>query len=716
MEVLKPLKNKINKDTSAMRMLVLSSALFIFLSLGTYLHKDYGNSMDESNNRMRGIATLKYIGKLVNIEKFQDVSKLTKNRDFGFVGLPDLEDYPKVMPGEAEHGVLFELFGAFFEKVFDIGYGENEEKIYKFRHLLNFFVFVLGLTAVFYMAERRFSDWRLGLVTVAIVISSPRIFTESFYNSMDIVFLSCFAIATNTAIRFLLNTNYKNAILHGIATGVAIDIRIMGISIIAVTLAVMIARGIRKDMPALVGIKCATVYLCSAVIAVMMFWPWLWMDPLNNFKQAFLMMSHIPYDISVLYLGQTISALSLPWHYVPVWILITTPLLFIVFFFFGAFNICRKALVNGFRIWNNDEELQDLIFLGLFACPIISVILLHSVLYDGWRHLYFIYPSFALIATYGFKLLWDYAYKIKLCRYLFIFITAFFELAVIGWMIKAHPNSNVYFNALVGNEWYKKFDVDYWGLSNRAALEYIAQKDNSPVIRIKSASLFSNLPLNVRFLSTKFRQKFFVVDSDLLADYILDNFRGAKTSDLTSTSNFEVIHTLSVGGEKYLEIKRRNGYSPVMPVGLGEEITFGTNSKGSNYLVGVGMKDRLGFGWEYPEPWGVWSASDKVSIVLPRPPSSAEQKLILVMNALVSLTIPNQRIGIAIDGNSEQYFELKKSGSNVVEIPLIKERFPKNYISIEIYSYNRVSPKAMGLGEDDRAIGFGLVSAVIINQ
>ena len=44
-------------------------------------------------------------------------------------------------------------------------------------------------------------------------------------------------------------------------------------------------------------------------------------------------------------------------------------------------------------------------------------------------------------------------------------------------MIKHHPFQNVYFNMLAGKEIEKKFEMDYWGLSNKQALDYILKME-----------------------------------------------------------------------------------------------------------------------------------------------------------------------------------------------------------------------------------------------
>ena len=41
------------------------------------------------------------------------------------------------------------------------------------------------------------------------------------------------------------------------------------------------------------------------------------------------------------------------------------------------------------------------------------------------------------------------------------------------WMYKNHPFQYVYFNFLAGKNFNEKFEMDYYGVSNKNALEYI---------------------------------------------------------------------------------------------------------------------------------------------------------------------------------------------------------------------------------------------------
>jgi len=93
-------------------------------------------------------------------------------------------------------------------------------------------------------------------------------------------------------------------------------------------------------------------------------------------------------------------------------------------------------------------------------------------------------------------------------------------------MIRYHPFQNVYFNRLAGKdlaEIKKKFDLDYWGLSYRKALEFIVTHDSREKIFIHSA----NLPgkMNAAILPADDRRRLVFVDRIKDADYFITNYR-----------------------------------------------------------------------------------------------------------------------------------------------------------------------------------------------
>ena len=143
-------------------------------------------------------------------------------------------------------------------------------------------------------------------------------------------------------------------------------------------------------------------------------------------------------------------------------------------------------------LWRGKKELQDLIFLLTLVIPIIIVIHTNSASYDGWRHLYFIYPSFLLIAMLGFHLIKITFFK-KKNNYLHIFLIILI-IPTAFWMYKNHPFQYVYFNFLAGKNFNEKFEMDYYGVSNKNALEYIIGRENKKIkISIPPTLLISSI-------------------------------------------------------------------------------------------------------------------------------------------------------------------------------------------------------------------------------
>ena len=89
-------------------------------------------------------------------------------------------------------------------------------------------------------------------------------------------------------------------------------------------------------------------------------------------------------------------------------------------------------------------------------------------------------------------------------------------------MIKDHPHQNVYFNFLAGKDIQTKFELDYWGLSNKQALEYILKNDNKNVLKIGSAGSIS-LENSKQILSPLDKDRI-SISKNTESDYIIDNY------------------------------------------------------------------------------------------------------------------------------------------------------------------------------------------------
>lgn len=471
----------------------LCVALFFiaYLFLGLSVFDDCGISWDEDGNREHGILALSYLR--TKVPHYLEV----KNR---------------------YHGPAFEIFLATVERLFDLSY--NPRLIHLVRHFLTFFVFWVSVFFFYKLAKKHFKDWRLGLLACSFLILAPRIFAHSFHNSVDIPFLSFFIISIYTLTNFLKHKTYSNAFIHALVSGFLVDIRILGIFVPLLTILLTIVYLILKKEK----IKPSFFfYLLCQIVFIITFWPILWQSPFYHFIAAFKRMSNYFWNLEVLYMGKFVRPRSLPWHYLPVLFTITTPLLYLVFFLIGLWAIFKKMAKNFSEFLNQNRE--SLIFLLWFFAPILAVIILKSTLYDGWRHLFFIYPAFLLIAVKGVVYLFK-KLKNKTVKIIILLISFSYLSHICFSMIKYHPHQQVYFNILAGKnlqEVKKKFELDYWGTSYRQGLEYIAQNDKSNSIKVWSRD--APAKANLAILPNEDRKRIKFASNFKEADYFLSIFR-----------------------------------------------------------------------------------------------------------------------------------------------------------------------------------------------
>lgn len=679
--------------------------VFIFflltLVMGLMLFKHYGNSMDEGTDRKRGIITVHYIGQVLGLEFIKRDPVLSSLKEIS------LEKYIEGNYGDGEHGPFFDEIAVALERAFDIGHGEDFQKIYQFRHLLNFLVFWLGSIAIYQIASRRFEDWRIGLLTATCYFLSPRFFAESFYNAMDLVFLSFFLIATNCAIAFVLKPNGKRALIAGVACAIAIDVRITGIILPLIVVTVLLTQAIRAQIIKLHALQWMLGFLLSMSITVVIFWPWLWSSPLHNFLYSFKVLSKYPVFMDVLYLGEVISVANLPWHYAPVWIAITTPLLYLFFFLVGFAVSAARAIESRLFAWRNPAELQDLIFLGIFTCPLLAIIAFHSVLYDGWRHLYFIYPAFLLIATHGFVTIAGQLQRsLWLSRFFFTF-SALGLVSICLWMIQSHPYQNMFFNLIERMSAKSQFEADYWGLSNKQALEYIVKSDPRPSIQVYPGGLL-NIDIAAQALPPADRKRIKVTDSLTDFDYLLTNYR-TDFADSIHHYPAQLEHQITVDDRAIAGVYKRKTF--FIPTGndsnRGQGIHFypaplQANEHDSDYLWGLG--------WGSYEKWGVWSTEPRASLFIPK--RLLQNKSILQIECIpfTHASQSSQEVSISINGGAPIKKIFSSSAKQILEIPLAKVGAYGNgdRVQIQFQFGDLKSPKELGISVDERLLGIGI--------
>ena len=135
--------------------------------------------------------------------------------------------------------------------------------------------------------------------------------------------------------------------------------------------------------------------------------------------------------------------------------------------------------------------------------------------------MYFIYPSIIMLSLLGI----DFIQKIIKKRYLYItfLLVIIFSLTHTAyWMIKNHPNQNVYFNKLAGKNVQNNFDMDYWGLSYKQNFEFLLNNEKKEKYYIWNASK-TKIEYSLFSLNQSDRLKFIQINKKE-AEYLITNY------------------------------------------------------------------------------------------------------------------------------------------------------------------------------------------------
>ena len=325
--------------------------LFIFFVVGFLIYKDYGFNIDEKFHRSSGIFWLIYVADFFGLDQFKTVAESKFNDIKGFT-LSPVEHFNK-------YGVIFDLPAAFIEIILKLDQPIN---YYYLRHFLIFIFYFIGAIFFYKLLRNRFKSEFLAIIGLLLLILTPRLFGDSFQNNKDIVFLSLYSISLFYYFKTLDSNKLSNILFFSLFSALATSIRIVGcflpISFLFFWLINYFSQ--RKDL----NIKIIFLNLFSYLFFLIIFWPLLWENPIQNFLSYFEVLGDY-FNSKVLFLGNYYYSNNLPYYYLVFWIYISTPIIHLIFFSAGFlyysiklikrfFNIKKVSLYND--LWRSNEE------------------------------------------------------------------------------------------------------------------------------------------------------------------------------------------------------------------------------------------------------------------------------------------------------------------------------------------------------------------------
>ncbi len=424
---------------------------------------------------------------------------------------------------DRNYGPAYELFLIGTEKALHVN---DIRTITLMRHYITHALFLLSLVFFYFLCYRIFNTKRIALLGFLILLLSPRIYAHSYFNTKDIPFYALFIISLSMLHYAFAKRNIYWMIAPGVLCGLATSVRIMGVMLLVLSLLFILPeflKTIKKKKERRLNLYKTMFFLISYGIVLYCCFPYLWRSPIQNFIESYRLMSHYTWDGAVLLYGKVYSSKQLPWFYFPIWFLISNPLLWLSIGFAGISLLLIKLLQGFKRLISNYNERFLLIALLAIVVPVTMVIILHAVIYDDWRHLYFVFPPFVLLALYFINTLKKYRKP--------MYILCGFQLVLTTFdMVRLHPFQEVYFNRAISHapEYLRKhFEMDYWGVSMMDVLHYISLNDKRKTIKV-AGDIFPQInPLsnNIKMMPPRDDNKFIISEPEE-ADYFITFFRG----------------------------------------------------------------------------------------------------------------------------------------------------------------------------------------------
>ena len=471
----------------------------LFLIAGLAIVDDYGVSLATKNQRVVTPNAINYV----------------------------LHSDPTLLQIEADrfYGVAFEApLLLLTERVLGL---EDPRHVYLARHVLTHLFFLIGGFCCYLLALRLSGDRLVALLVMLLFLLSPRLYAHSFFNSKDAVFASAFVMALLFASRAFDKDSVGAYRQCGMAMGLLVHLRIMGVVLFAVMLVFRAWAWFRAEGRAARRRATTTTGAFALWVGLALFLslPYLWGDPAGRLAEYWMALADHPNIVFELFRGETVSSAALPWDYLLHWFVISQPPVTLLLGLLGmgalglaAGGVFRRGAEDGpGAAWGGDELRFGVLLTTCFALPLVAFALLRPTTYDGWRHFHFLHGPFCLLAT--FALMGLRQLSVRGLRKGWLggaagALTAAGLGAAALEMAQIHPNQHLYFNFLVDrktSEWLNEhYEMDYWDMALRQGYEHILQREPASIINMRPRKVPApaDINRNVQILPAAARSRF----------------------------------------------------------------------------------------------------------------------------------------------------------------------------------------------------------------
>ncbi len=400
--------------------------LALFLIAGLAVLDDYGTHWDEFVHRQTAEANLRYLA----------------DGDFGAFTSGLYVDHEKF------YGMAFEAPLPLIERAF--GIDDAPRAVHISRHLHSRLLFLAGGLFAYLLALRLSGSRLLALAAMLLFLLHPRLYAHSFFNSKDIPFLVMFVIALYLTHRAFKRDTLPSFALLGVGIGLLVNLRIMGVVLLAAVpalraLDLALASGWAERKRILLT---SGAFALAAALTVYALLPYLWGDPVGRAVEWWTTLSNHPHKPTELFRGTLYRSDDFPVEYLPVWFSISSPPFALLLGAAGAGCVLLRGARSPRNALRSGRLRFALLLVACFALPVLAVMLPGGNIYQGWRHMYFLWAPFALLAAFGLQWLLSALERRRLQAAACGAASAGLAATVVS-MALLHPSQQEHFNFLV---------------------------------------------------------------------------------------------------------------------------------------------------------------------------------------------------------------------------------------------------------------------------
>ncbi len=515
-------------------------AFFALLLIGGLLIAgDYGVSWDERTETEILVSNMQYAAQKLLPNSMVNQYLIPVMNMFYYERVlnapPSLVQYV-----ERDHGqAVYYPAAAFFFAIYKLKQTDPslsvEHSLYLARHIYNFIICFSGWILLYLLAKKITGRRLYGLLCVAFAVLSPRFFADSFYNNKDMIaFITCIWMMY-AVYRFFEKQSILSAIAAGVVSAFAINTRVSLALFLVLAIIYFIAVQIKTREFGLRSLGCIAAALVSVALTYYIITPAAWKDPVGLLKYVLGNAAYFSrWDGYVYYFGKVYhpSQLRLPWHYLPVMIAVTTPVLILILLLIGLFRLMKEhRKIKELQLYSGYGFVLLAAVFSLIS--LVVPIVLKSNVYNGWRHLYYIYSGFLLMAVWGIQ--WLLGARKKWARIAAALCLVLQLGSAAVWMVVNHPYQYVYYNVLAGSHPEERFELDYWNTSqSRLIKRALAENEGKKVCVFYSTTYCATIEYADFLLMDEERSR--------LKLYNLDSLQGTSPTYLRSNPAYLVIN------------------------------------------------------------------------------------------------------------------------------------------------------------------------------